>query len=104
METVAIDMKMTAAAEKKTTGSVLPAGCSRTTAAQVRAAARIRSTASAIISVPAGTRGPWPIRPLCRIRRSAARRCSGVSPGRNEMIVFLPSASADACNPGDRLR
>jgi hypothetical protein len=39
MDTVAIDMKMTAAAEKKTTGSVLPAGCSRTTATPVRAMA-----------------------------------------------------------------
>jgi len=95
---------MTAAAEKKTTGSVLPAGWSRTTAAQVRTAAFARSRANAMASFPAGTRGPWPIRPLCRIRRSAARRWSGVSPGRNEMTVFLPSASADACNPGDRSR
>ncbi len=58
MDTVAIRTKMTAAAEKKTTGSALPAGWSRTTAAQVRAAALIRSRASATVSFPAGTRGP----------------------------------------------
>jgi len=50
--------KMTAAAEKKNTGSVLPAGWTRTTAAHVRAAALIRSTASATASPAAGTRGP----------------------------------------------
>jgi hypothetical protein len=58
IDTVAIMTKMTAAAEKKNTGSVLPAGCTRTTAAHVRAAALIRSTASAIASPTAGTRGP----------------------------------------------
>ena len=44
---------MTAAAEKKTTGSVLPAGCSRTTAAPVRTAAFTRSRANAMARFPA---------------------------------------------------
>lgn len=58
IDTVAIMTKMTAAAEKRNTGSVLPAGCTRTTAAHVRVAALIRSTASATASPAAGTRGP----------------------------------------------
>jgi hypothetical protein len=74
MDTVAISTNTTAAAESSTTGSVLPAGWSRTTAAPVRVVAFIRSRPTASASPIAGTRGPWPIRPLCRIRRSAARR------------------------------
>jgi hypothetical protein len=55
METVAMNMKITVATERRATGSVLPAGCSRTTATQLRAVVFIRSAASASESPRTGT-------------------------------------------------
>ena len=62
-------------------GGTKMAGCTRMAAAPFRQVVRILSTTTAPATPAADSRGPCPMRPLLRARRSAACRCCAVSPG-----------------------
>ncbi|HEY2315268.1 MAG TPA: hypothetical protein VGH96_16790 [Streptosporangiaceae bacterium] len=64
-----------------TSGGMNNIGCPRAAAAPMRVVVRTRSAAMAIAIARTGNLGPWPMRALLRTRMSAARRCTGVSPG-----------------------
>ncbi len=79
--TAEISMNTIALTTTAATGGTSITGCPRIAALLWPAAVRTQSAAMAAAIASTGRAGPWPMRALLRTRASAARRCSGVSPG-----------------------
>ena len=80
IETVEKSRNAIAPPDSTMIGTVLPAGCSRSTRPARPMPVLIRSVNSANASCAAGSGGQCPIRAVSRSLRSADRRCPAVMP------------------------